>query len=160
MSHKADAVTIRHLLEVSGALSVLARWFVGEWAPYYGPEGPGDAEADLKAASDRDRLPLCLVALDAAGEVTGTIALRAESVISHRHLTPWLAALLVAPERRRGGIGTALIAAVEDEARRLGFERIYTGTDVAAGLIERRGWRPLDTGATLTGPVKVYALDL
>ena len=31
---------------------------------------------------------------------------------------------------------------------------------VAAGLLERRGWRPFDTGATLTGPVKVYALDL
>ena len=112
-----DTSVIRHLLEVPEALPVLTRWFVEEWGPYYGPEGPGDAEADLRAANQRDQLPICLVALDAAGGVTGTVALRAESIASHRHLTPWLAALLVAPEHRRRGIGTALIAAIEGRDR-------------------------------------------
>ena len=53
-----DTSDIRHLLEVPEALPVLARWFVEEWGPYYGPEGPGDAEADLRAASHRDQLPI------------------------------------------------------------------------------------------------------
>ena len=90
---------------------------------------------------------------------TEACALRAESIDSHRHLTPWLAALLVAPEHRRRGIGTALIAAIEDEARRLGHGRLYVGTD-EAGLVERRGWRAFDEGSTLRGTTKVYVLEL
>lgn len=139
---------------------MLARWFRQAWAPYYGPGGPGDAEADSKAASSPDRLPVCLVALDAAGEVAGTAAFRAESLASHGHLGPWLAALLVRPERRGRGIGTALVTAVEREARRLGFPRIYTGTGTAGGILERRGWRVVDRGTTLRSDVDVYALDL
>jgi predicted N-acetyltransferase YhbS len=150
---------IRHLLEVPEVLPVLVRWFVEEWGPYYGPEGPGDAEADLRAARHRDQLPICLVALDAAGDVTGTVALRVESIVSHRHLTPWLAALLVAPEHRRRGIGSALVAAIEGEARRLGHKRLYVGTDESR-FVERRGWRAFDQGSTLRGTTKVYALEL
>lgn len=152
-------IAIRHLFEAPEALPLLARWFVEEWGPYYGPEGPGDAEADLRAANDSGRLPICLVAFDASGGVTGTIALRAESIVSHRHLTPWLAALLVAPEHRRRGIGSALIEAIEDQARRLGHERLYVGTD-EAGLVERRGWRTIDKGSTLRGTTRIYALEL
>ena len=160
MADPKSTVDIRHLFQVPQVLPVLAGWFVEEWEPYYGPEGAGDAEADLKAAAGRERLPICLAALDADGGVTGTIALKAESVDSHRHLTPWIAAFLVAPEKRRRGIGSALIEAVESEARRLGFERLHVATDTAIGLIEPRGWRAFDEAPTLRGTVKVYALDL
>ena len=96
------------------------------------------------------------VALDGAGESVGTIAVREESVPSYRHLSPWLAGFLVAPRHRRWGIGSALIAELENEARQLGFERIYTATELA---IENRGWQAIET-PTLRGVVKVYALDL
>ena len=152
-------INIRHLLEVPEALPTLVRWLEQEWGPYYGAEGPGDAEADLKAADDRDRLPICLIALNASSGVVGTIALRAESIVSHRHLTPWLAGLLVAPEHRRRGVGTALIAALEDETRRLGYQRLYVGTD-EAGLVQRGDWRAIDEGSTLRGTTKIYVLDL
>ena len=139
---------------------LLARRFVEEYGPYYRPEGPGDAEADLKAARDRDQLPRCLVALDAVGRVLGTIGLRAESVPSHRHLTPWLAALLVAPAHRGRGVGARLIAAIEEEARRLGYQRLYVATDVLTGHIARRGWRAFDHAPTLRGVATVFALHL
>lgn len=67
---------------------------------------------------------------------------------------------VVAPEHRRRGIGSALIAALKTEARRLGFTRMYTATDTADSLIERRGWRAFDEAATLRGSATVYALDL
>jgi GNAT superfamily N-acetyltransferase len=155
-----DSITIRHLLDEPQAVPVLARWFVQEWEPYYGPDGPGDAETDLRAAYNRDQLPICLVALDAARDVVGTIALRAESLPSHRHLTPWLAGLLVAPSQRRQGIGTALIAVLEAEARRLGYSRLYTATDTARGQMKKRGWRAMGEAPTLRGPATVYVLDL
>jgi len=160
MNRMKAGFSICHLAEVLEVLPVLVRWFVEEWGDYYGPGGPGDAEADLKAASYRDRLPVGLVAVDDNRQPLGTVALKAESVPSHRHLSPWLAALLVAPEHRQKGIGAALIAALEDEARRLGFEHLYTATDTASGLIERRGWRAFDQAPTLRGTVPVYVLRL
>jgi GNAT superfamily N-acetyltransferase len=153
-------ITVRHLIDLPDALPVLTRWFVDEWEPYYGLEGPGDAEADLRAAKTKNGLPTCLVAIDNAGDVVGTAALKAESVASHGHLTPWLAAVLVAAEHRRQGVGTALIAAIEDEARRLGFDRLYVATDTAIGIIERRGWVKSDEAETLRGTVGVYSKEL
>lgn len=154
-------VDVRHLIDVSEAESMLERWFVEEWEPYYGTSGPGDARADLRAASDKNSLPICLVAVDAGGGPIGTIALKAESVASHRHLSPWVAAFLVAPDHRGRGIGTVLLAAAEKEARRLGFKSLYIATDVAVGLLERRNWYPLrERAPTLRGSVEVYVLDL
>ena len=154
-------VDVRHLVDAPETQPVLERWFVEEWEPYYGTSGPGDAKADLRAANDKNSLPICLVAVDPGGEAIGTIGLKAESVASHRHLTPWVAAFLVAQDYRGGGVGTALLAAAEKEARRLGFERLYIATDVAVGLLERRDWYPLrERAPTLRGSVEVYLLDL
>ena len=54
-------------------LSTLVRWFETEWAPYYGPAGPGSARDDLSAAIDSNAgaLPETFVALDDAGAVRG-----------------------------------------------------------------------------------------
>jgi GNAT superfamily N-acetyltransferase len=133
---------------------VLVRWFETEWEPYYGTQGPGDAEVDLRASMNRSDLPLCLIALDGE-ELLGTISLKAES-ISHPELSPWGAALLVAPKVRGQGVGTFLVAALEEEARRLGFTRIYMSTDAANGIVEARGWSAIDTADSLRGEVTVY----
>jgi hypothetical protein len=53
-----------------------------------------------------------------------------------------------------------LVAALEEEARRLGFTRIYMSTDAANGIVEARGWRAIDTADSLRGEVTVYELVL
>lgn len=55
-------------------------------------------------------------------------------------LHPWLAAMVVVPERRGQGIGSALVHALQREARALGFERLWLGTD-GPGFYERLGAR-------------------
>ena len=152
---------VRHLIDVPGAESTLAEWFIEEWEPYYGESGAGDARADLRAAAARDRLPICLVALGPDGRVLGTIALREQSVAARTHFTPWVAAFLVGREHRGQGVGTALLAAVEREARGLGLERLYVATDVAHRLLGRRGWHRLtESASTLRGDAEIYSLDL
>lgn len=153
-------LSIVHLFEAPRAAPELERWFIEEWTPWYGPGGAGDAGRDLAACRSRDELPICLVALNAEREVLGTAAIRSESVGSELGVGPWLAALLVGNDHRGQGVGTALVEAIETEARRLGFEAIYTSTDTAETLMRRRGWSAYGSAESLRGSVAVYRRQL
>jgi GNAT superfamily N-acetyltransferase len=59
-------------------------------------------------------------------------------------LTPWLAALYVAPEFRKRGIARALIKAIEDHARAVGTETLYLYTSEAEPFYLRVGWSVRD----------------
>lgn len=149
-------IRILHLVEVPELTPTLVQWFIKEWTPWYGPDGPGNAESDLAACSSRDALPICLVALNGDGDPLGTAALKSESVGSELGVGPWLAAVLVAEAHQGQGVGTTLVQAIEVEAARLGFEAIYTSTDTAMGILERRGWQEFGTTKSLRGPLKIY----
>ncbi len=159
MGPTARQLEVKYLASVPEALPMLVEWFIEEWEPYYGAAGPGDAEADLRASMNRNVLPICLLAMDASAGVVGTISLKTES-ISHRDLTPWGAAFRVAPAWRRQGVGTALVRFLEEEARRLGFPKLYMSTDGATAIVEQRGWSAFDTAESLRGTVDEYAIDL
>lgn len=125
------------------ALPVFERLFQTEWASYYGPGGPGNARQDLLAYSNRSRLPVGLVAF-VGSEPCGILVLKAESITTHRHLTPWVGGGLVVPQYRRRGIGAQLASALEGVARDLGFKVIYSGTSTADSLLVREGWQFLE----------------
>ena len=152
-------IRIVHLCDAPAAAPTLARWFVEEWAPWYGPDGPGDAAADLAACRSRDAMPLCLVALR-GDEVLGTAGLKPDSLGGEHAPGPWIAALLVGRAHRGHGVGTALVATIEAEARRLGFPALYISTDTGEAMLSRRGWSALAATASLRGPITVYRLGL
>ncbi|MDP6705864.1 MAG: GNAT family N-acetyltransferase [Alphaproteobacteria bacterium] len=151
---------IVHLVDVPEATATLVDWFTAEWRPWYGPRGDGDAATDLAACRSRNALPLCLVALDGDDTVLGTAGLRAESVGSELGVGPWLAAVLVGPAHRGHSIGKALVAAIEAEARRLGFRAIYTSTEAPEPTMARHGWHAIAPTQSLRGPITVYRRDL
>ncbi len=131
--------------------------FVEEWAPWYGPDGKGNAQADLVGCMNRDILPIAVVAQNKQGLALGTAALKQESLGSENGFGPWLAAVVVAPDFRGHGIGSSLIQAVEEQAQKLAFTRIYTSTNTANSIVERRGWKCLhQTVQSLRGPVSIY----
>lgn len=143
------------------AIPTLRDWFKEEWAPWYGPGGPGDAEGDLLECCNSDCLPLAVVAIDDSGQVVGTAALRPESLGSEFGYGPWLAAVLVTAPHRQKGIGNALIGSIETEARRLGINSVYVSTDTAAALIRRRGWERTGRQVeSLRGWIPIFRLDL
>ena len=151
---------ISHLCDVPDAVPVLAAWFVEEWMPYYGPDGPGHAEGDLRGCVRKDALPICLVALDDQGDVLGTAALKHDSVGSDVADGPWLAAFLVGQAHRGRGVGTALVGAIEGVAKELGFGAVYTSTDGASGIVKKCGWRRVGHTQSLRGEVGVYCKTL
>ncbi len=145
------------------ALPMLKDLFESEWEPYYGAEGPGDAETDLKNSANRTKLPIALVAL-VDGNVCGTAALKMESVTSYPDYFPWLAGLLVAPEYRRQGIGEQLIAKIEKLAKQLGYKEIFVGTGEKSGMseitLDKRDWKFIDKSDYFVSEASVYKKSL
>ncbi|RYD14010.1 MAG: GNAT family N-acetyltransferase [Lysobacteraceae bacterium] len=152
-------VSIARLIEHPAALPALQQLLEAEWPGYYGPSGPGDARADLVAYSSATRLPIGYVAF-VDGHPCGLAALKAEPLPALPDLTPWASAGLVAPECRRRGIGARLLAALEDQARTLGFDAIYSGTNTANALLEREGWQFLQRVAHEGTELSVYRKPL
>jgi len=136
-------IQVEYLADHPEVLPILKEWFETEWESYYGPGGPGDAQSDLLAYANRGELPIGVVAFF-EDELCGVAALKSESISTHSHLGPWVAAGLVCPSHRRRGIGTELVRALEHVARELGYDRIYCGTSTANRILERRDWQLME----------------
>ena len=132
-------VVIERLAAHPQLLPTLQQWFEAEWPAWYGPDGPGDARADLQAFADPGGLPVGLVALH-GGAPCGVAVLKAETLPARRHLGPWAAAGLVDPRLRGRGIGAQLLAALEREAAGRGYREIWCATNTAESLLRRCGW--------------------
>ncbi len=126
--HRAESLAIDHLFNHPDRIGVVAEWIYSAfWADKAGYRAATFA-ALLRQARDPNAIPLSLLAL-VAGEPAGTINLIDNDDEGRPHLRPWLAALYVAPQFRRQGVGTRLIAALQREAARLGFSEMFLGTD-------------------------------
>lgn len=138
-----NGLSIEPLVQHSQAIAELCEWFEAEWPEWYGPGGKGSALADLHAYANQGSLPVGIVVLQ-AGCVCGVAALKAESIASHAHLSPWATAGLVHPSMRGRGIGRLLLSGLEEQAHKLGFPGIYCGTSTAQSLLQRSGWRLIE----------------
>ena len=153
-------IKICFLAEAPEVVPKLVKLFQEEWEAYYGPEGPGIAESDIWEGCQINSTPLTLVAIDDNGEVTGTGTLRAKPIDSVSDQGPWITALVVDKNRRGNGIGTALISALEMEARRFRCPFIYTSTHTAGGILLSRGWQAIDKIDSFQGIGTVYRTEL
>ncbi len=152
-------VTIQPLASAIELLPTIQSWLESEWPAHYGPGGPGDARRDLLSYANLDDLPVGLVAFR-EGEPCGFAALKTEPFATHPHLGPWAGAAYVLPPLRRRGIGRSLLMAVEARCAALGHARIYCATATSASLLQRCGWRLLETVAHERTTVGIYVKAL
>jgi len=76
--------------------------------------------------------------------VVGMACLVAHDMETRPELTPWLATVLVAPDYRGRGIGSALSERVVAEARALAFSKVYLVTFDKTSFYARLGWSNLE----------------
>lgn len=93
--------------------------------------------ARLAQAQSADALPISRIAL-VDGALVGTVNLIDCDDDARTQLWPWLAAMVVVPGRRGRGIGSLLVRALIDDARRLGITQMFLGTD-GPGFYRRLG---------------------
>ncbi len=119
---------------------LLASAFKDAWPDFFADRSVEEIEDVMFVASPMDsELPAILVA-SVDGRVAGTVALRARSVETHEHLSPWVTGLWVTPDLRGLGLGRDLMLAITEEAAARGFRDIYAVTNTARGLFEKLGW--------------------
>src|SRR6266550_3113686 len=132
-------VQISYLIEHPGYIPELAQWLFEQWDSILGEGNHEDRIKKLKAQMNRDKLPIAWVA-HANGQLLGTAALRVHDLEGREDLTPWLGGVFVGPHFRRQGIGAALCAAVENEARSRSIHTLYLFTLDKQAWYSRLGW--------------------
>src|SRR5216117_1448492 len=117
-------VRISYLIDHPEYIPQLAQWLFEQWGSVLGEKTLEVRIKKLKAHMNRDELPIAWVA-HANGLLFGTAALRVHDLEGCEDLTPWLGGVFVGSHFRRRGIGAALCATVEDEARSRGISTLY-----------------------------------
>ena len=116
------------------------------WREFWADVRGGMTQAELADAfggrAAPGRVLASLIALEGSDDATplGCVHLIDNDDPSLPELYPWMAAMVVVPERRGQGIGSMLVRSLMREAKTLGFERIWFGTD-GPGFYERLGAR-------------------
>ena len=149
-------VTVEPMARHRELLPLVAQWFISEWPTWYGPDRPGDVDADLKAfAASEDILPIGMLGFE-DGIPIGAGGLKVESIPSHKHLSPWASAGLVLPERRGRGVGTVLLRALVKKANDLGYSHVYCGTSTSESLLKRAGWSLIEITVHDGKPLTIF----
>jgi predicted N-acetyltransferase YhbS len=115
-----------------------------------------DRVGRLQHALQTNQLPISLVALSDDEQLVGAASILS-ATITHKHLTPWLSSVVVAPEHRGKGIASALSLRALDEAARIGFETLYLFTPRNESLYARLGWRLIERSDHNDIPLAIMA---
>jgi len=133
-------MNIEYLANHKEVIPTLARWFYEEWAYLHPERTYTDVERLISERAQTDKIPIALVAFDGE-ELLGTVCLKVHDMDTRLDLTPWLAGLYVSAQRRRAGIGTALVSAIEREARKFNINKLYLYTPESESFYAKRGWQ-------------------
>lgn len=117
----------------------LSDTFAEAWPDWAATISRAQLEASFACGADGG-FPVVFAAKQSE-KALGTIALRPWFGDEPMAETPWVRGLWVHPEYRGRGVERLLLRAVEDEARRRGFDSLYAGTTSIERLAVRRGWR-------------------
>jgi GNAT superfamily N-acetyltransferase len=137
-------VRISYLMEHPEYVPQLAQWLFKQWDFIRWEKKPETRIEELREHMNRDELPIAWVA-HGNGQLFGTAALRVDGPEGREDLTPWLSGVFVGSHFRRRGIGAALCAHVEDEARSRKIQVLYLFTLDKQAWFSHMGW-------TILGP--------
>ena len=163
--HLVAADRIHRLADHPDAIETVARWHVDEWG--VGPEDVGleRGRRRLRSWATAGGVPCAYVAV-VDGEVCGSAALVDHDMSNPppgvEQLRPWLSGVYVTPERRKTGLGPALVGTVEEAAGTLGYSHLYlyTAPVTARKFYSPLGWELIFTPSYEGKEVAVMVRDL
>ena len=135
----AGAQPLEWSLDLWGAANP---WFApDDWRSFYRKAADAMTTSYTQWAPDGVDQELIFIA-ERAGEVVGAIAMvDFDDLEDFRHLKPWVAAFIVDPARRGSGIGSAMLAALEERARAFSISTLYLWTEDKQDFYSKRGYQ-------------------
>ena len=136
---------IVRLFDRPDAVDIVARWHFGEWGPGAERGGLEAVRRRLASWATQEGIPCAYVAV-VDDEVCGSAALvdhdMSDPPKGVESLRPWLSGVYVKAERRKTGVGRALVEAVEEAADVLGHPKLYlyTAPATAEKFYAPMGW--------------------
>jgi predicted N-acetyltransferase YhbS len=127
--------TFRLLAEVPKCIPQLAAWHQDQWG-YLNPSNSVEKRIECFNEELKSDRYFTFVAVE-DGHPVGSASLVDSDMNTHPEWCPWLASV----SHRNRGIGSTLVLAVMDEARRRGDGRLYLFTPDQRKLYERLGWQ-------------------
>ncbi len=117
---------------------MVAEWHQAQWG-HLSRRTAKDRMTEFEEHFDRSTIPLTLLAWEGSQPI-GSASLLVADMDARPNLTPWLGSVLVLPEHRGKGVGSALVKAIEGEALRLGEQTLYLFTPDRESLYQQMGW--------------------
>jgi predicted N-acetyltransferase YhbS len=131
-------VLVRLLADVPDLIEPIGRLRHAEWGRHDSLAG---WIATTRREAGRDDLPVTWVAVDAAGEALGAVALGPSDVPGRPELAPCVWGMVVRADVRGRGVGRLLLQRLERFAAGRGHPVVWVITGAsAAGYYERCGW--------------------
>ena len=131
---------IAYLADHKEVIPLLARWFYKEWSYLHPERTLEDVERLIGERTNTNKIPVALVAFDNQ-ELLGTVCLKVHDMDTRLDLSPWVAGLYVSAPRRRQGIGTTLVSAIEKKSHELGVGKLYLHTPESKPFYSKLGWQ-------------------
>jgi len=134
---------IEHLAEHIAVIPTLASWVQKEWGHLLPEATLETLVSEFEERTTRHKIPETFVAVK-DDHPLGMASIIEHDLTTRKELSPWLAAVYVAPESRNRGIGSRLIRTVMREAETLGLERLYLIAPNKMRFYSRLGWKVLE----------------
>ncbi len=153
-------VNIDYLANHTHFIPTLAAWHHEQWQ-HLNPDDYDIAARcrEYEIAAQTASIPLMLVAYE-QNQPMGSTRLIMDDMETRPELFPWLASLFVHPHFRNQGIARQLIARLCEEAKRLGYEKLYLFTEDQEALYTHLGWCAMSNENYYDMPVTVMYYQL
>ena len=136
-------IEIKYLADHPGHTHLLAKWFHDEWGKNNPSLTMEIIERRMRERLNRDKIPLCMVALTKSKPIaTATLKIREMEIYSQ--FEHWLGNVYVLPEYRNQGVGSQIVEATADKAKSLGVKDLYLYTGDRKHFYHRLGWITLE----------------
>ena len=152
-------ITIDYLANHPQVLPELAKWYHEEWGGMSEINTLEDRIKYVHKTTNYQEVPTTIIALE-DNQLMGGASLVVHDMETHKHLSPWLANVFVAPAHRNGGLGSRLVQRIIGEARELRVERLYLFTPDRENFYARLGWRTRERVPYRGKDVAVMEFDL
>ena len=159
-----DNIKLEYLADYPEFVEACAAWSYGRW----GVQNK-DASLDLSLerfgqGAQKEGIPLTILAINEDTGLPVAMGSIWESDSDRwNEVTPWIAAVFTHYRYRGQGIAKAIIARLEEEARRLGYKDIYLKSGSAAPMYLEMGYEALEiveTDETAAGTETLFKKEL